>query len=83
MYSQQIIMVKSFSFKGVNVSGDVNSCVSSPTKSMNIEPTVEQWCSIVFSLLYFLFFLEKCYQNCTMDCFCSFTTDFYIGICHH
>ena len=77
-------MVKSFSFKGVNVSGDVNSCVSSPTKSMNIEPTVEQWCSIVFSLLYILFFfLEKCYQNCNMDCFCSFTTDFYIGISHH
>ena len=37
-------MVKSFSFKGVNVSGDVNSCVRLPTKSMNIEPTVEQWC---------------------------------------
>ena len=52
-------MVKSFSFKGVNVSGDVNSCVSSPTKSMNIEPTVEQWCSIVFSLLNILFFFSK------------------------
>ena len=52
-------MVKSFSFKGVNVSGDVNACVRLPTKSMNIEPTVEQWCSIVFSLLYILFFFRN------------------------